>query len=350
MKYKSCHLLEHGISLDVNSVRACCLLHDGNKGKPVILDEFKNNKIDWDEVFYTKRQQRQQQREKTLPECEGCRLLREADWDCEDYISFINIDHWRHCNSNCLYCERQQEPVPYKNNALPAIKELIKSGMFHNGGEVTFEGGEPTVLKEFEGLLKVFIKEKTKIRIHSSGIKYSRMISDGLKKGLINVVISPDAGQEETYLKLKRVKKFKDVWKHIEKYKKAANNENPNAVKVKYIITPGYNDNLTDIDAFFTKIEESKVSSVILDIDFTYGFKNANNISPHVYVLIDYFENLAKEKGLEFGFYDSALYAQNQRNFEKIVDFNKETLKKIVDEYKEENKDKNLNYNALFNH
>lgn len=350
MKYKSCHLLEHGISLDVNSVRACCLLHDGNKGKPVILEEFKNNKIDWDEVFYTKRQQRQLQREKTLPECEGCRLLRESDWDCEDYISFINIDHWRHCNSNCLYCERQQEPVPYKNNALPAMKELIKMGMFDNGGEVTFEGGEPTVLKEFEGLLKLFIKEKTKIRIHSSGIKYSAMVSEGLKKGIVTIVISPDAGEESTYLKLKRVKKFKDVWKHIEKYKKAANKANPNAVKVKYIIVPGYNDNVKDIDAFFAKVVEKNVSSVILDIDFTYGYKNADNISPHVYLLIDYFEHIAQEKGLEFSLYDSALYAENRRKIEKTTDFKKEVFEKLVEENKESNKDKNLDYNALFNH
>lgn len=350
MKYKSCHLLEHGISIDVNSIRACCLLHDEYKGKPVILDEFKDGKIDWDEVFYTKRQQRQQQREQTLPECEGCRLLREADWDCEDYIAYINIDHWRHCNSKCIYCERQQEPVPHKNNALPAIKELIKRGMFENSGEVTFEGGEPTVLKEFDALLKLFIKERTRIRIHSSGIKYSRMVSDGLKKGLISIVISPDAGNEETYLKIKRVKKFKDVWKHIEKYRNAASKANPNAVKVKYIITPAYNDNLEDIDAFFNMIEKTKVSSVILDIDFTYGLKNKDNVSPHVYLLIDYFEHLAKEKNLEFGFYDSALYAENQRKCEKITEFDREQLQELLKQQKEANKDKNLDYHALFNH
>ena len=199
MRYKSCHLIEHGISLDVDSIKACCLSREFNKGQLMIIPYYDNNKINWKELFEIKRQQRQLQKQKDLPACEGCYNLREDDWDDEDYISYINFDHWSQCNSNCVYCGVSRLKPKTKNNILKPIKELINLGKFKNTGEITFQGGEPTILKEFDDLLKLFIKQQIKIRIHSSGIKYSNIIKEGLKKGNITIVISRDSAYKETY-------------------------------------------------------------------------------------------------------------------------------------------------------
>ena len=340
MKYKSCHLIEHGISINVNSIQACCLSREFNKGMLPVIEHYENNKINWNELFEIKRRHRKHQKVQDLKFCEGCYNLREEDWDEEDYISFINFDHWSQCNSNCIYCGVQKNKPRQQNNVLPAIKELIKQGKFKNTGEITFQGGEPTILKEFEPLLKLFIKAGSKVRIHSSGIKFSRAIRDGIKKGAITVVISPDSVNKETYKKIKRTDKSNNVWDNIKHYRKGLKEEFAPLVKVKYIIIPGINDTFEEITEFLNKIKSLDIKSIIVDVEYTYANQNIQHISPHVYMLMDYMENFAKENNINFALYDSAIYAQQQRNLEKTKEINS----KNIEEIKQQNVNKNIKY------
>ena len=344
MKYRSCHLIEHGISIDVDSVRACCLSREFNKGQLMILPKYENGKIDWSKLLEIKKRHRSYQQEKDIAACEGCYNLREEDWDEEDYISYINFDHWSQCNSNCIYCGVQATKPKTKNNVLNAVKELIKKGLFKNTGEITFQGGEPTVLKEFEGLLKLFIKEGAKIRVHSSGILFSRAIRDGLKKGVVTVVISPDSALKETYKTIKRVDKSNKVWDNIKHYRKGLNTEAAQNVKVKYIIIPGINDTLEEITAFLNKIKELDIKSIIVDIEYIYANSDINNISPHIYILMDYIENFANQNYINYDIYDSAKYAVSARTFEKTENFDFEYIKQKVQEFKSQNSNRNIKY------
>lgn len=340
MKYKSCHLIEHGISINVDAIQACCLSREFNKGMLPIIEKYENNKINWDELFEIKKRHRKHQQIQDLKFCEGCYNLREEDWDEEDYISYINFDHWSHCNSNCIYCGVQKNKPKQKNNVLPAIKELIKQGKFKNIGEITFQGGEPTILKEFDGLLKLFIKQGSQVRIHSSGIKFSRAIREGLKKGSVTVVVSPDSADRQTYKTIKRTDKFNQVWDNIKHYRKGLLNDLASNVKVKYIIIPGINDTFEEITEFLNKIKSLDIKSIIVDVEYTYANKNINNISPHIYMLMDYMENFAKENNISYALYDSAIYAQKQRNIENT----KECNAKIIAEIKQQNIHKNIKY------
>ena len=344
MKYKSCHLIEHGISIDIDSIKACCLSREFNKGQLPVIAKYENDKINWDELFEAKKRHRKHQKIQDLALCAGCYNLREEDWDEEDYISFINFDHWSRCNSNCIYCSVQTNKPKTKNNTLKAIKELIKQGKFKNTGEITFQGGEPTILKEFEALLKLFIKQESKIRIHSSGILFSRAIKDGLKKGSVTVVISPDSANRGTYKTIKRVDKSNKVWDNIRHYRKGLKNDFAPLVKVKYIIIPGINDTFEEITDFLNKIKSLDIKSVIIDIEYTYANTNINNISPHIYTLMDYIENFAASNNISYTLYDSALYADKNRKYEKTTDFTPENLKKIIAEYKKVYKTQNIRY------
>ena len=344
MKYKSCHLIEHGISIDVDSIKACCLSRDFDKGQLMIVPKYFDSKIDWNTLFKIKKEQRKFQQQKDLPACEGCYNLREEDWDEEDYISYINFDHWSQCNSNCIYCGVQANKPRTKNNILNAIKELIKLGKFKNNGEITFQGGEPTVLKEFEPLLNLFIKEGSKVRIHSSGILFSRAIREGLKKGAVTVVISPDAAFKDTYKTVKRVDKFNKVWDNIKHYRKNLKPEMQELVKVKYIIIPGVNDSFEEITEFINRIKQIDIKSVIVDIEYTYANKHINNVSQHVYMLMDYIENFCNQNNINYDLYDSAKYAVQNRTFENTTNFEPEQLQNHIERYKEENLEKNIKY------
>ena len=330
MKYKSCHLIEHGISINVDSIQACCLSREFDKGMLPITDKYENSSINWDELFEIKKRHRKHQKIQDLKFCEGC------------YISFINFDHWSHCNSNCIYCGVQKNKPRQKNNVLNSIKELIQQGKFKNTGEITFQGGEPTILKEFEDLLKLFIKAGSKVRIHSSGIKFSRAIREGIKKGAVTVVISPDAADCKTYKAIKRVDKFNNVWANIKHYRRWLPKETAPLVKVKYIIIPGINDSFEDITNFLNKIKKLDIKSIVTDVEYTYANQNINNISPHIYMLMDYMENFAKENQISYELYDSAKYAEQNRHIEKTLKdhLNSEYIEKI----RKLNQDKNINY------
>lgn len=345
MKYKSCHLIEHGISIDVDTVKACCLSREFNKGQLMVEYKYENGKIDWEHVFFVKKNHRTHQKNKRdLPSCEGCYNLREEDWDDEDYISYINFDHWSQCNSNCIYCGVQRNKPKTKNNVLNAVKELIKLGKFRNNGEITFQGGEPTILSEFENLLKLFLKQGSKVRIHSSGILFSRAIREGLKKGAVSVVISPDSASEEVYKSVKRVDKSREVWRNIKHYRRNLKAEFQNLVKVKYIIIPGVNDNLIEIDEFLNKLKKIDIKSLIVDIEYTYANTNIDNISEHVYMLMDYMENFALRNNMEYDLYDSAKYAEQNRKFEKVTNFDPDDFSREFNKIQWENLKQNINY------
>ncbi len=335
MRYKSCHLIEHGISIDVNSIKACCLSREFNKGMLMIEYEFENSKIDWEHLFFVKRHHRTHQKNgRDLPACEGCYNLREEDWDDEDYISFINFDHWSECNSHCIYCAVRKMKPRTRNNAFFAVKELIKQGKFRNNGEITFQGGEPTILKEFDSLLKLFLEQGCKIRIHSSGILFNRTIRNALKKGVVSIVISPDSARNGTYFRIKRVDKADDVWKNIAHYRRGLKDDKAKLVRVKYIIIPGINDNLEEVTEFLNKIKKLDIKSVIVDFEYTYANQNKGNIAPHIFILNDYIEHFCQENDIEFSLYDSALYAERERTFEKTQDFSLRALQTKINNYK----------------
>ena len=220
------------------------------------------------------------------------------------------------------------------------MKELIKTGRFKNTGEITFQGGEPTVLKEFDPLLNLFVKTGSKVRIHSSGILFSRAIREGLKKGAVSVVISPDASNENTYKRIKRVDKHNKVWDNIKHYRRNLKGDLQRAVRVKFIIVPGVNDTVQEIETFFAKLKAIDIKSVIVDVEYTYANNNMGKISPHVYMLMDYIENFAKENDMDFDLYDSAKYAAQNRCFEKTTSFDKDLFEK----YKRENLSINVKY------
>ena len=343
MRYKSCHLLEHGISIEDDSIRVCCILREAYKGKPFIK-EFGNEDIDWAEIFRIKRIHRLKQKNGGFSECEGCSLLREEDWDDEDFISYINFDHWRYCNSNCIYCGVHDNKNKTRKKVIDSIENLIKIGKFRNYGKITFQGGEPTLLPEFESLLYMFVDNSYIIRVHSSGILYSSAIKECLKKKSVIIVISPDAGSAKTYKTIKRVNKFDKVWSNIRKYRDGLNDEQVHYLKVKYIIVPGINDNLKEVNLFFDKINKYGIKNLIIDIEADYANLNNYNISSHIYMLIDYMVYLSNLNGIQFELYDTAQNSNNYRNVSNTVFDDMVLFKKEFEKIKKQDKTKKMPY------
>ena len=168
-----------------------------------------------------------------LEACKDCIYLQEKEWDEDNYINHFTLNHWTKCNCNCIYCytkDNKKAFNSYKEYPLyPIIKDMFKKEIIKKTDEscIIFGGGEPTILKDFDKLIDLFLEKGCKnIRINSSGIKFSKSIAKGLKLGAISLVISTDAGCKETYEKIKEVKTYNKVWENIRKYAKAQGENN----------------------------------------------------------------------------------------------------------------------------
>lgn len=290
MKYTSCIHLEHGITFFSNSVQICCISSHPGGGNIMQIPNYRGELIDWDKIFQNRKQMRDGIKNGIVPEkCTGCYYLKEQEWNSENYIDEVLIGHFTHCNCNCIYCYTEKDKKFFNNNKTyniyPVIKDMIEKGVLSKNATVTFGGGEPTILHEFEELVYLLLDyDVYNIRIHSDGIKYSPAIEKGLKLGKITLITSIDSGSKETYEKIKQVPCYDKVWQNMAKYAKTKNG----LIRTKYVLIPGINDSFSEIKNFLKKTRESGIRNIAFDIEDTWFKEHRDNIPQYIYVIFDF--------------------------------------------------------------
>ena len=326
MNNLGCIFLESGINFDLNTVCDCCISHNDGRGLPILIYNYRGQQIDWNKLFDIKAKRIEQQKEKTINDCEGCYHLGEYTFSNERKISQFHFSHCRVCNAKCIYCSDEYSNGILNYNTYPVILDLIEKGFYKAGGEATFQGGEPTLMQNFDELINLFIQNGTVVRVHTSAIKYSSTLEDALKKNMASVVISLDSACSKTYKKIKQVDAFDSVCKNIEKYIQASENNNQNLI-LKYIIIPGVNDNVKEIDKFFNLLKDLKVKTIAVDIEVQYARKYDNKeVSPHIFLLYDYFQYLADKFHIELLTYSFLSYVLQNRKIKKSSFINNKFL------------------------
>lgn len=340
MNSEGCIFLEEGINFDLDTVTDCCISHNDGRGLPLLIENYHGEMIDWEKLLAVKKERISRQKEATISECEGCYRLCKYQFLDEKKISNFHFSHSRVCNSRCIYCDGIYNFGSQNYNTFPVIKDLIDKGYYKSGGEATMQGGEPTLMMNFEELVSLFITNGTKIRIHTNSIKFSPSVCEALNKKMCTVVTSLDSGCFDTYKKIKRVDAFDKVIENLKKYL----NSSAQNVIIKYIIIPGKNDNTDEINKFFDLMKELKVENVAVDMEVKYARKHENkNISPHIYLLYDYFESKAKEYNIELLTYSFMVYVLRNRKIGKSkLTSNKFLFDLVLNMYNQKNK--NINY------
>lgn len=253
------------------------------------IEDYKGEPIDWKKLFEMRREMRElHQQGKINPKCEGCYYLTKQKWNQNDYFDEVLIGHWTHCNCRCSYCYTEADKEFFNSrqsyNILPVIKDMIAQKALNPDGIITFGGGEPTILEEFEELVYLLLDYDMKnIRIHSSGIKYSPAIAKGLEMGKITLITSLDSCSPELYEKIKQVPCYERVWENLKKYA-----QTKGLIRTKYVIIPGVNDNLEEIKNWMTKTYESGINDIAYDIEDNWFKSNRNQIPQHIYDLTDF--------------------------------------------------------------
>ena len=305
-KFLSCDWLEHGIIFDhENIIRVCCSQCNEGGGRPVLQGRFYGEDFNWDNIFEQKRKMREvQRRGEVFEKCKGCILLREDEWDDEDYIDRLLLTHWINCNCMCIYCPAvRDENLKMNNrhyNIVPVLKDMCDRGILKKNAYISIAGGESTIYPEFEDMLNLLLDYGCdNILLNSSGIKYSPAVSKGLSEGKLQLTVSVDAGCRETYEKLKLVKTYDKVMENLEKYA-ASQDERRDNVCSKFIIVPGVNDSEREIEQWIENAADIGVKHVSIDIDLRWVQQNYDNLKKkyRIYELIVFTKKIADRENL----------------------------------------------------
>ena len=301
MKYKSCIHLEHGMAFFSTSVQICCISSHPGGGNIVQIPDYHGEMIDWDALFEQRNVMREGIKNGIIPEkCTGCYYLKENEWNSEDYIDEVLIGHWTHCNCNCVYCYTEKDKKFFNANktynVYPVIRDMIEKGVLSKNATITFGGGEPTILNEFEELVYMLLEyDVHNIRIHSDGIKFSPAIEKGLREGKITLITSVDSSSKEVYEKVKQVPCFNKVWTNLAKYAKAKNG----LIRTKYVLIPGMNDSLSEVKKWLKMTAEIGIKDIAFDIEDNWFKENRNNIPQYIYVICDFVFECFRQYGIQ---------------------------------------------------
>lgn len=291
MKYIGCDAVESSLYFTLDTVRSCGMGYNDTEwywyknynGELINPDIIKQKREQWRETFKSG---------KLIDQCKNCIHLIEKDFEENPKISIILIAHRTACSCCCYYCSFSKDPEWKRKmntrksyDILPVLLDLKAKDLLSDNLLLSIAGGECTEYPdyEFERLVQFAYFHGYKMDIYSSGFNYSAHIEKMLKDGLANIVISVDSGTKETYEKIKRVKKYEQVWENIKNYsyksrintprKNELQNQNDcsdrfGQVTLKYVICKDVNDNNEEFDKFIEKCEECKIKNVRIALEY----------------------------------------------------------------------------------
>ena len=307
--YYSCPWIEHGLVFFPSKLTMCCFCGGDTNNHTLVQDNFNGSNFNIEKIFKNRDKFRAfHKKGKIHINCMNCPSLKLDAWDERNYIDSLYISHWSQCNSKCMYCYSNIHPEDFSKNTyniFDIIKKMSDSGILKRNSKILFGGGEPALLDEFEDLISFFIDNGFQnIRVHSSGIKYIPGLERGLAENKIHLVVSVDSGSREVYKKIKNVDCYDIVRENIRQYAKFKTSSGIANVSAKYIIIPGVNDFISEIDNWLIANKEDGLSYTILDIEENWYNKNKNDIPQYVYDLLKYTKQRSCELGTYFELYE----------------------------------------------
>jgi hypothetical protein len=202
--------------------------------------------------------------------CKGCSMVVEKPFKAVtfDKLGHVDLAATTTCNLRCNFCGYTQFDSfdEAKYDALTILSEFAPDDVTWNSA-VDFNGGEPTLLKDFDEYIKFFQSRKTRVFLFTNGLIYKQSVYDGLLDGTVRwAIISLDAGTKSTYKKMKLSPKFHVVLDNIARYSEAGSKGGGNCA-VKYIFHED-NSNDDDILGFCYSMLALRPQEVWLTFDF----------------------------------------------------------------------------------
>ena len=292
---KFCSMLYRDINLEPASVQPCCDVH----GCKVPTFPFSGGKLDM-QAYTTHVEncvRRLQEKDDHL--CEGCPQLGDIPPQALDGVTpqfrSVSINTHRYlCNCKCVYCnlwKHRERGIGYP--VLPVLKSLYRQNALAPQCFISWGGGEPSILKDFEEASQWATGKGFWQNVHTNALRFSPAIAHLLREHRGEINISLDSGTAETYQKVKGVDGFAAVRQSLARYAEAA--AEPKRITLKYIIFEA-NNSIPEITRFFELCTALGISSVQYSLDFREV--NGKGPSPQTLLAAAFFASRAAALGL----------------------------------------------------
>lgn len=282
-RVKTCKFIERGVRFWTQGIVCCSAVTDNS---PVIItaEEMKTGHCTPDIVAARRRRLFEALNGLNDDPLEGCatchlveeKIYSEVDFDhlgglgCNPGASSFNIAHFSMCNARCKYClytiENDFVPPQY-NNIIEFIENYRKIGKFSNDNNIDYNGGEPTILDNFEEILDYLVDNKIGvISIYSNCIKYSEALNIALQKNAVTLITSLDAGTSASYKEIHGVDAFDKSIETMIRYRKSGTQN----LIVKYNICKD-NMSKSDLYGFALAMVAIRPNQIYICPEFPYG-------------------------------------------------------------------------------
>lgn len=276
---KTCKYIERGVAFQWDGIRCCCV---STRVSPIIVTakEINDGCINYE--FIQKRKYElfdalNKKNAKSAGDCENCLEVYETEYKNVDLSSVggeitINIQHFSKCNLRCRYCYFTENnifesPIYSVEKIIDLFDSYIKKRKFRGNNWITLNGGEPTILKKFDYLVKYLINNGIgEVCIFSNSIKHSSEISNRLSKNSVFITTSVDAGIPSVFAKLRGANSLHKVFDTLVRYRKTGTAR----LWLKYIITPENWDE-DNLYFFLFMMLALRPDKVYLTPEFPYG-------------------------------------------------------------------------------
>lgn len=262
-----CPLLFRDLNLEPAALQPCCDVY----GCEVPSFPFSGGKVDMRAYAAHIENSYRRLQHKEDPLCRGCQKLISlpdgALQELELQFKTVSINSHRYlCNCKCVYCElwkQREKGLGYP--VLPVLESLAGQQALAPDCFISWGGGEPSILKDFEEASH-WVREKGYLQnIHTNALRFSPAIVSLLREGRGKINISLDSGSPEVYQKVKGVDGFAAVLKNLERYAAAA--EDTQNIDLKYIIFED-NNSIPEITRFFELCTALGIKKVAFSLDF----------------------------------------------------------------------------------
>lgn len=320
MEYLSCEWIESRVVLELKELKFCCIGHSGNKGY-VPMTPYDGGPLPVEEIRKARRRLTALNNNPSADSgCKGCHFLVKKDWQREKkttalfhsvYLSSFSI-----CNLACRYCFVYLREFTEVSNVagyplLPVFREMIEKGYLDGHAYIEWGGGEPTIVKDFAELMRLLMQHGYEQQIHTSSVKYSAELEQGLRTGHVRAVTSVDSGTRETYLAVKGRDRFETVWENVRRYCASGGD-----MTIKYILRKNNSDERNVLE-FWRLVHEARPRRVVITPDFRELTQHElTEETLHAYALM---ESQARKAGMPFEMRDEYVNPEQMKYLTKYI-------------------------------
>ena len=300
-EYYNCDSIRNNIHFAFDKLFTCCSNFVRHWEWPMLAENYYGGPLPVEQILTAKRKVVEDNNNPAVQNsCKRCPHLEKKKWDAEEsqyFFKDIVLNHFSMCNLCCIYCYTTTEESfineqRYEYEAYPILKEMIDKGYIGSGCTVYWGGGEPSILPELEKCSQLLIENNIHQVIYSNAVVFSESIESALKKNMMVLTTSLDAGSREMYHKIRGRDYFERAWKNLERYVSAG------TVYIKYIVMKE-NSDPAEIEAFIAHCKVSGIQHVRLDLDEQ--LLSSGNVPENVLKAAAYLIYKARQAGYRIG-------------------------------------------------